>query len=67
MRQCPFTNCARSIPSHLFACGPHWHRLTRQQQATVYAIYNQWKRGELSGPELLSLQQGVVEEAEGVK
>jgi len=61
-RICPFTGCGRRIPPELFACGPHWYSLNKDQQRRIYACYDAWGTGEIDGAELRRLQQAVLDE-----
>lgn len=36
---CPHPQCARQVPNHMFACGPHWYALNRGIRNRIWAAY----------------------------
>lgn len=64
-RQCPFDGCKKMIDPERFACGPHWFSLNKEQKATIWRIYGQWQRAEITGEDLRVAQERVLDEAQG--
>lgn len=65
MRECPFKDCGKRIPSSLFSCTRHWQLLRADQKARLYEAYHGWEFGTISGDELKAVQQQVLDEVEG--
>lgn len=61
MRKCPFNGCTKQLLDHIFACGPHWHRLSGEQKRAVYAAYTDYLDDRITNDELREAQQGVLD------
>lgn len=60
MRQCPFNNCERQVPDHIFACRKHWYSLNQAHRAEIVEAYNQYLQNVIGIEELRERQQKVL-------
>lgn len=60
MRQCPFTNCERTVPDTVFACRQHWFSLTKPERDEIWAAYRDYQDGIIGVEGLRDRQQAVL-------
>lgn len=60
MRTCPFNDCDKPIPEHLFACGQHWRALAKGAQNRITSAYTGYLAGTVTVEELRRIQQDVL-------
>lgn len=63
MRKCPFCTNGKEMPDSLFACAPHWKRLTTAERREIWRAYSEYLAGGLSLAQLRETQQPIIDAA----
>lgn len=59
-RKCPFSSCVALVPAEKFGCARHWAALTKEQQATIWEAYSNYREARITLSELRSIQAKVL-------
>lgn len=60
MRLCPFNDCVKRLPDHIFACRKHWFALLPCDRWRINDAYAAYQRNEIDIVRLREIQQEVL-------